>query len=73
MITRELWGKCPVSGKEIYRYTIVNGTGASVQLSSLGAGVVAITVPDRNGVLADVVLGYPHAGAALVRPAALAG
>jgi aldose 1-epimerase len=62
MIARELWGRCPVSGKEIYRYTIENGSGARVQLSSLGAGVVAITVPDREGALADVVLGYPHAG-----------
>lgn len=57
-INKELWGKSSC-GKEIYRYKMTNSTGAYVQLSSVGAGIVAIAVPDRNGKLADVVLGYP--------------
>lgn len=39
-------------------FTITNSSGASVTLSSLGAGIVAVNVPDRNGTLADVALGY---------------
>lgn len=39
-------------------YTLTNASGASVQLQSLGAGIRAVNVPDRNGVIADVALGY---------------
>ena len=57
-LTKELWGRTPC-GKEIFLYTIRNSRGAYVQLSNVGAGIVSIIVPDRGGVLADVVLGYP--------------
>ena len=56
-IEKELWGKSPC-GKEIWRYTLKNSSGAYVQLSSVGAGIVAVAVPDRDGRLSDVVLGY---------------
>lgn len=59
-ITKELWGTSPC-GKEIILYTITNESGAFVRLSSIGAGIVSIAVPDRDGKLADVVLGYPEA------------
>ncbi len=59
-IDKELWGES-ASGKEIFKYTLRNSSGAYAQVSSLGAGIVAISVPDRNGVLTDVVLGYPKA------------
>lgn len=59
-ITKELWGTSPC-GKEILLYTITNESGAFVRLSSVGAGIVSIAVPDRDGKLADVVLGYPEA------------
>lgn len=59
-LTKELWGKTPC-GKEIYLYTMTNSKGAYVQLSSIGAGIVSIVVPDKDGVLADVVIGYPEA------------
>ncbi|MDE6825876.1 MAG: galactose mutarotase [Paramuribaculum sp.] len=39
-------------------YTLTNKSGASVTLSTLGAGIVKVIVPDRNGKLDDVVLGY---------------
>ena len=58
-IKKELWGKASC-GKEIYRYTLTNASGAYVQLSSVGAGIVAVVVPDRDGKLADVLLGYPE-------------
>lgn len=38
--------------------TLTNDKGASVVLSSIGAGIVEINVPDRNGKMDDVVLGY---------------
>lgn len=44
---------------EVTYITLTNRKGSSVVLSSLGAGVVGINVPDRNGKLADVVIGYP--------------
>lgn len=57
-IKKEVWGKSPC-GKDILLYTLVNSKGASVKLSSLGAGIVAVDVPDRDGKLADVTIGYP--------------
>ncbi len=41
-------------------YKITNGSGASVMLQTLGAGIQSLCVPDRNGVLADVVLGFDN-------------
>ena len=59
-VTKEKWGQGP-DGKEIFLYTIQNESGAFVRLSSVGAGIVGIAVPDKEGKLADVVLGYPEA------------
>lgn len=38
--------------------TVRNNTGASMTLCTLGAGIAAMRVPDRDGKLADVVIGY---------------
>ncbi|MCR4823906.1 MAG: galactose mutarotase [Bacteroidales bacterium] len=59
-IKRKLWGRTP-EGKPIYKYTLTNASGASVVLGSVGAAIVGINVPDKNGKLADVVLGYGKA------------
>ena len=40
--------------------TLTNKSGASVTLSTLGAGVISIRVPDANGKLEDVVMGYEN-------------
>ncbi len=40
--------------------TLTNASGASVKLIGIGAGVMALNVPDRNGVMADVALGYAN-------------
>lgn len=45
--------------KEGRYYTLTNSKGASVVLSEIGAGIVSVIVPDKDGNLADVVLGYP--------------
>lgn len=57
-LTKDLWGRT-ACGKEIFLYTLKNASGAYVQLSNVGAGLVAAVVPDKDGNMADVVLGYP--------------
>ena len=59
-VKRKLWSRA-ADGKAIFKYTITNSKGASVVLSNIGAGIVSINVPDRNGKLGDVVLGYGKA------------
>ena len=38
--------------------TVTNASGARLTLSGFGARIVGLTLPDRDGVLGDVVLGY---------------
>lgn len=59
-VKRKLWSRA-ADGKAIFKYTITNSKGASVVLSNIGAGIISINVPDRNGKLGDVVLGYGKA------------
>ena len=40
--------------------TITNENGAQVVLSSLGAGIVSIKLPDEHGTLTDVAIGYDN-------------
>lgn len=48
-----------IAGKgDVEIYKITNDNGAFVELMTLGAGVHSINVPDRNGNLGDVVLGF---------------
>ena len=54
-LTKELWGTSPC-GKEILLYTLENESGAYVQLTNIGAGIVSVVVPDKDGHLADVAL-----------------
>jgi aldose 1-epimerase len=51
------FGKLP-DGREVHQYTLSNGTGMTVQTISYGAAITTLSVPDRNGNIADVVLGY---------------
>ncbi|MBQ7297683.1 MAG: galactose-1-epimerase, partial [Alistipes sp.] len=59
-IEQEVWGMTP-EGEGIIRYTMRNESGASVQLSNYGATILSVVVPDRNGKMDDVVLGYRDA------------
>ena len=47
----------PTSKGEITWFTLTNSKGAKVVLSSLGAGVVAVKLPEADGALTDVVIG----------------
>lgn len=55
-ITKTFFGT--VDGADVELYTITNKNGANVSIQTLGAGIQALNVPDRNGELGDVVLGF---------------
>jgi aldose 1-epimerase len=44
-------------GKGVELYTLTNGKGMEAKIMTLGAAVVSLTAPDKNGNYADVVLG----------------
>jgi aldose 1-epimerase len=46
------------AGEQVMLYTLTNAKGMQVAITPWGATVVSIKVPDRNGVLGDVVLGF---------------
>jgi aldose 1-epimerase len=54
-VRKQAWGKA--GGKDVYLYTLTNRSGMEVAISNYGATVVSLKVPDRQGKLADVVLG----------------
>lgn len=51
------WGS--VGGKEVRLYTLVNGNGMAVKISNYGGVVQSIWVPNREGRLVNVALGFP--------------
>ena len=56
-ITRKLWMRTS-DGTPVYKYTLKNSGGASVVLCNIGAGIISVNVPDRDGKMGDVALGY---------------
>ena len=57
MITSRSYGKTP-QGVETTLYTITNQCGASVSVLDYGGIWVSAVVPDKDGKMEDVVLGY---------------
>ncbi len=57
-ITQKSFGKIQKTGQEAILYTITNKNGASVNLSTYGATITGIKVPDKDGKLVDVTQGY---------------
>ena len=51
------FGKTP-HGEVVTLYTLTNKNGMSVSIMDYGATIVKLIVPDRNGKLDDVVLGF---------------
>ena len=45
---------------DITLFRIENASGASVELSTLGAGITSVRVPDKFGVIGEVALGYEN-------------
>jgi aldose 1-epimerase len=56
-VEKEPFGTTP-NGKNVDLYHLVNANGMKVDITNYGAIVVRLIVPDRNGNLDDVVLGY---------------
>ncbi len=48
-------------GREMYCYTLTNEAGMKAVISDYGANLVELWVPDKDGVLRDVVLGFSSA------------
>jgi aldose 1-epimerase len=55
-ISKKLFGNLP-DGTPVDLYTLRNRHGMEVKISNYGGIVVSISVPDKNGQFADVVLG----------------
>lgn len=47
-------------GDAVVIYTMRNSKGAEVELCNIGAGICAVRVPDRNGEIKNVALGYAN-------------
>lgn len=55
-MTKKICGE--VDGKKVYQYTLTNKNGMTVKILNYGGIVTHIFVPDKNGELADIALGY---------------
>lgn len=49
-----------VDGKSVDIYTLTNSKGMVARITNYGAIVTSLLVPDRNGTLGDVVLGFDN-------------
>ena len=56
-IQREVFGRT-ADGTEIEIFTLTNSQGLRARVTTWGAGLVDMLVPDRKGTLADVTLGF---------------
>jgi len=56
-IEETVYGKMP-DGRDVHLYTMTNSNGMRVKLTDYGAITVGVEVPDSDGNLADVTLGY---------------
>jgi aldose 1-epimerase len=57
-VTSEPFGAA--AGKPVELYTLKNASGAVAKIMTYGGIVTSLQVPDRDGKLVDVVLGYDH-------------
>ena len=58
-ISKKPFGVTP-DGHDVTQFTLTNARGASVRVINYGAILTSIIVPDRNGVLDDVALGFDN-------------
>lgn len=56
-IKKELFGQT-VDGRDVFLYTLQNKNGVSVSVSEYGAIITSVIVPDKDGMMEDVALGY---------------
>lgn len=65
-ITKTYFGT--TAGAEINLYTLTNDRGLSVSIINYGGAVTSLKVPDRNGTLGDIVLGFETLDAYVSNP-----
>src|SRR5512135_3162092 len=58
-ISHRPFGKTP-DGTPVDLYTFRNANGVEVKICNYGGTVISFTAPDRNGNMADIVLGYDN-------------
>jgi len=63
-MTKESFGKTS-DGQNVDIYTLTNSGGAEVKITNYGGIVTSLKVPDRNGKLDDIVLGFDNLDAYL--------
>lgn len=63
-ITRADFGATP-DGEAVHTYTLRNASGLEMRVISLGGIITHLKTPDRNGVMADIVLGLDSVDAYL--------
>ena len=56
MIEKEVFGMA--DGYKVFLFTLKNSSGMTVKLTNYSGAIVSIIVPDKNGNMDDVVLGY---------------
>jgi aldose 1-epimerase len=56
-INAESFGKTP-DGQRVDLYTLTNANGMRARITNYGAILVSLDVPDKNGKLADITLGF---------------
>ncbi len=64
-ITMTAWGETP-GHQKVDLYTLTNANGMKVRLSTYGAVIQSLEVPDRNGKMADIVRGFDSLAGYLV-------
>jgi aldose 1-epimerase len=69
-VTRSAFGTLP-DGTGVELFTLTNSSGMEVRVINYGGIVTALKVPDRNGKLDDVVLGYDSLAGYVKNPAYL--
>ena len=65
-VQKEIFGKTN-DGEAVEIYTITNAHGLRARVMTWGAGLVEMRVPDREGTLADVTLGFDKLDGYLTR------
>jgi aldose 1-epimerase len=57
-ISKQSYGQ--VDGKEVSLFTLTNTNGLSLEVTNYGTIITEFHVPDRDGKLGDIVLGYEN-------------
>jgi aldose 1-epimerase len=56
-ITHKAWGT--TSNKGVFLFKLENSAGAFVEITNYGATIVSINVPDKDGRVGNVIIGFP--------------